>query len=189
MRGQIRIGLIVFIVILAAVIGYGISTYNTLVTLRESIPGAWAQVENVLQRRNDLIPNLVNTVKGYAKHEEKVFGDVTEALKSFNRATTIPDKIAADNQITSLLGRIMAISVAYPNIKANESFNRLQDELAGTENRIAVERMRYNQMVQDYNTRVKSFPSNVIARLGGFSPSEAYFKAAPSAQTAPQVQF
>jgi len=189
MRGQIRIGLIAVIVVLLMFIGYGVSTYNTLVTLRENVPGAWAQVENVLQRRNDLIPNLVATVKGYAKHEEKVFGDVADALKSFNRATTVPDKIAADNQITGLLSRIMAISVTYPNLKANENFNRLQDELAGTENRIAVERMRYNEVVQDYNTRVKSFPSNIIARLCGFQPSEAYFKAAPSAQTAPQVQF
>src|SRR5579872_338840 len=135
MRGQAKIGLLVILGLIIVIGLYAISTYNQLVRLHEGIPAAWAQVENVLQRRNDLIPNLVNTVKGYAKHEEKVFGDVTEALKSFNRATTIPDKIAADNQITSLLGRIMAISVGYPNIKANESFNRLQDELAGTENR------------------------------------------------------
>jgi LemA protein len=189
MRGQIRAGLVGIILVLVILVGYGVSTYNTLVTLREQIPGAWAQVENVLQRRNDLIPNLVATVKGYAQHEDKVFGEVAEALKSFSRATTVSDKISADDHISSLLGRIMAISVSYPNLKANENFNRLQDELAGTENRIAVERMRYNQVVQDYNTRVKSFPSNLIAHIGGFASSQDYFKAIPAAQTAPQVKF
>ena len=169
--------------------GYGVVTYNKLVRLHEQVPAAWAQVENVLQRRNDLIPNLVETVKGYAKHEQKVYGDIAEALKSFSRATTIQDKIAANDTISGLLSRILAVSVQYPNLKANENFNRLQDELAGTENRIAVERMRFNETVQAYNSLVKTFPTNIIARIGGFTPSEAYFKADEAAHTAPQVKF
>src|ERR1700751_4941604 len=124
MRGQAKTGLLVFIACVVLVVGYGISTYNRLVRLHEQVPASWAQVQNVLQRRNDLIPNLVETVKGYAKHEQKVFGDIAEALKSFNRATPIPEKIAANDSISSLLSRIMAISVQYPNLKANENFNR-----------------------------------------------------------------
>ena len=189
MKGQMKSGLLIVLGIAAVVVGYGMVTYNKLVRLHEQIPASWAQVENVLQRRNDLIPNLVETVKGYAKHEQKVFGDIAEALKSFNRATTVQGKIAANDSISGLLSRIMAISVQYPNLKANENFNRLQDELAGTENRIAVERMRFNETVQTYNSLVKTFPTNLIARLGGFTPSEAYFKAAETAHTAPQVKF
>src|SRR5881396_1566782 len=109
-------------------------SYNRFVNQEEAIKGQWAQVENVLQRRNDLIPNLVETVKGYAKHEQKIYGDIAEALKSFNRATTIQDKIAANDAISGFLSRILAVSLQYPNLKANENFNRLQDELAGTEN-------------------------------------------------------
>jgi LemA protein len=189
MRGQAKTGLLVILAVIVLLGIYARATYNRLVVLRENIPAAWAQVENVLQRRNDLIPNLVATVKGYAKQEEKVYGDVDEALKAFSRAQTIQDKIAADNTITGLLSRILAVSLQYPNIKANENFNRLQDELAGTENRIAVERMRFNDAVQAYNTKVKTFPTNLVARLTGFTPSETYFKAEESAQTAPHVQF
>jgi LemA protein len=189
MRGQVKIGLLLGVAIIVGVGVYGAMSYNRMVALRESIPAAWAQVENVLQRRNDLIPNLVNTVKGYAKHEQKILGDVTEALKSFNRATTVQDKIAADNSITALLGRILAVSIQYPNIKADEQFIRLQDELSGTENRIAVERMRFNSVVKEYNTKVKTFPTNMLAKMLGFTPSEAYFKAADAANTPPSVQF
>ena len=189
MRGQAKIGLLVIVGVLVLVVAYGWTTYNRLVVLHEQIPAAWAQVENVLQRRNDLIPNLVATVKGYAKHEQTILTSVTDALKSFNRATTVSDKIAADNSITSLLGRIMAISLQYPNLKADQQFIRLSDELAGTENRIAVERMRFNEMVQEYNSKVKTFPTNIVARLGGFSPNEAYFKAEETAQKAPAVSF
>src|SRR5438552_11620946 len=122
MKGQAKVGLLVFIGLIVLVAGYGIFTYNHIVRLHEQIPAAWSQVENVLQRRNDLIPNLVATVKGYAKHEQTVLHDVSEALKAFNRATTVQDKIAADNSITSLLGRIMAISLQYPNLKADQQF-------------------------------------------------------------------
>jgi LemA protein len=189
MRGQGKIGWIVILGVVLLFAGYCVKSYNRLVALHEAIPGAWSQVENVLQRRNDLIPNLVNTVKGYAKHEQSILHDVTVALQSFNRATTVQGKIAADNSITSLLGRIMAISLQYPNLKADAQFIRLSDELAGTENRIAIERMRFNQMVQEYNTKVKTFPTNVIARVAGLNPSENYFKAAESAKTVPAVQF
>lgn len=189
MRGQAKIALLV--ILGAIVMGglYVMGTYNKLVKLHEGIPAAWSQVENVLQRRNDLIPNLVNTVKGYAKHEQQILTAVTEALKSFNRATTVSDKLAADSSITSLLGRIMAVSLQYPNLKADAQFARLSDELAGTENRIAVERMRFNEMVQGYNTQVKTFPTNLIARMAGLKPSEDYFKATESAKTVPNVQF
>jgi LemA protein len=158
MRGQAKTILVVLVAGVVLLGVYAATTYNALVKLREQIPGACAQVENVLQRRNDLIPNLVNTVKGYAKHEQQILNEVSKALQSFNRATTVNEKIAADNTITGLLSRIMAISLQYPNLKADQQFIRLQDELAGTENRIAVERMRFNQMVQEYNTKVKTFP-------------------------------
>jgi LemA protein len=189
MKGQANTALVVILGFVALVAIYGMTTYNRLVRLHEQVPAAWAQVENVLQRRNDLIPNLVETVKGYAKHEQTVFGDIAKAMQSFSRATTIQDKIAANDSITGLLSRIMAISVQYPNLKANENFNRLQDELAGTENRIAVERMRFNETVQEYNSLVKTFPTNLVARLGGFTPSETYFKAEEGAHQAPQVKF
>ncbi len=189
MKGQAKIALIIMVGFLVGVAGYGVVSYNKLVRLHEQVPAAWSQVENVLQRRNDLIPNLVETVKGYAKHEQKVFGDIAEALKSFNRATTISDKIAASDSISGLLSRLLAVSVQYPNLKANESFNRLQDELAGTENRIAVERMRFNETVKTYNSLIKTFPTNLVARFGGFKPSEDYFTATEAARAAPQIKF
>lgn len=189
LRGQIKPGLLIFLAVLVAVVGYGAASYNRLVALREAIPGAWAQVENVLQRRNDLIPNLVNTVKGYATHERQIFEDVAKARAALGSARTLPEKVDANNQMGAALTRLLAIAENYPNLKANENFLRLQDELAGTENRIAVERMRFNQMVQEYNTRVKTFPSNIVARLAGFSPSETYFKAAETAKSVPEVKF
>jgi LemA protein len=189
MRGQAKVGLLI-VLGLAIVLGaYAVSSYNRLVRLHEQIPAAWSQVENVLQRRNDLIPNLVNVVKGYAKHEQAILNGVTDALKSFNRATTVADKLAADNTITGLLNRIMAISLQYPNIKADAQFARLSDELAGTENRISVERMRFNQMVQEYNMKVKTFPTNLVARIGGLQPSADYFKAEEAAKAVPAVTF
>jgi LemA protein len=188
-KGQGKAGLIILIAVIVLVGGYLMSSYNRLVVLRENIPGAWAQVENVLQRRNDLIPNLVNTVKGVAKHEQQVFKDIANARAAIGGAQTLPERVAAQNQMSSALSRLLLIVENYPNLKANESFLRLQDELAGTENRIAVERMRFNQMVQEYNSRVKTFPTSVIARIGGFSPSETYFKSVETAKTPPQVQF
>src|SRR5246127_2622617 len=122
MRGQAKTGLVVVLGLVILAGGYGVMSYNRLVKLHEQIPAAWSQVQNVLQRRNDLIPNLVETVKGYAKHEQKIFGDIAEALKSFNRATTIQDKIAANDSVSGLLSRILALSIQYPNLKANENF-------------------------------------------------------------------
>ena len=189
MKGQANIALLVILGLLAVCAIYGAVTYNKLVRLHEQVPAAWSQVENVLQRRNDLIPNLVETVKGYAKHEQKVYGDMAEALKSFSRATTIPEKLAANDSITGLLSRIMAVSLQFPNLKANESFNRLQDELAGTENRIAVERHKYNDTLQRYNTSIQLFPNNIVAGMSGFERNDAYFKTEPGARTAPKVGF
>ena len=188
-KGQAKLILIVLLGLIVGLAGYFGTTYNRLVRLHEQIPASWAQVENVMQRRNDLIPNLVNTVKGFAKQEQTIYGQISMALQSFSRAQTIPEKIAADSSITVLLSRIMALSVNYPKLQSNENFLQLQDELAGTENRIAVERMRFNQTVQEYNSLVKTFPTNIVARLGGFSPSEAYFKADEAAHTAPKVSF
>jgi LemA protein len=189
MRGQAKVGLLIIIVLVVAAIGYGVSTYNQLVALHEQIPEAWSQVDNTLQRRNDLIPNYVNTVKGFAKQEQQIYGDISKALQSFSRAQTVPEKIQADNAITGLLSRLTAISVNYPELRSNENFQRLQDELAGTENRIAVARKRFNETVLAYNMRVKTLPSSVVARLGHFAPSENYFQAAEGARTVPQVQF
>ncbi|PIU86595.1 MAG: LemA family protein, partial [Deltaproteobacteria bacterium CG06_land_8_20_14_3_00_44_19] len=143
-------------------------TYNRFVTLEEGIKGAWAQVENQLQRRYDLIPNYVETVKGYAKHEREVLIQVTEARASVGGAKTVQDKIQANNQLSTALSRLLVVVERYPDLKANQNFIRLQDELAGTENRIAVERMRYNEAVKVFNIRIRSFPDNILANIFGF---------------------
>lgn len=183
----IILGILVFLAL--AVGGSCVGKYNEVVTLNESVSTAWAQVENVLQRRNDLIPNLVNTVKGYAAHEQKVFIDVTEARAKVGGAQTIPEKVEANNQLSAALGRLMLVVENYPELKANQNFLALQDELAGTENRIAVERMRYNETVKAYNTFVRRFPSNIIAGIFGYSRENIYFKADEAAKTAPKVDF
>lgn len=165
------------------------SQYNKLVTMNESITGSWAQVENVLQRRNDLIPNLVNTVKGYAAHEDKIFTEVAEARAKLAGATTINEKVQANSELGAVVGRLLMIAENYPDLKANQNFLALQDELAGTENRIAVERRRYNEVVQTYNILVKRFPSNVVASLAGFEKKDAYFEATEGAEAVPEVKF
>lgn len=169
--------------------GSCVSTYNQLVTFDESIRGTWAQVENVLQRRNDLIPNLVNTVKGYAAHEKEIFEEVAKARAGLAGAQTINDKVRANLAMESALARLLAIVENYPDLKANQNFLALQDELAGTENRIAVERKRYNEIVLQYNVLVKRFPNNVVARLTGFGEKEVYFKATEAAKEVPKVSF
>src|SRR5262245_37869832 len=146
--------------LLLTVGGCGVSQYNRLVGAHEAVPEAWAQVETVLQRRYDLIPNLVNTVKGYAKHEKDLLTEVTRLRSQWGQAKTTSEKVKAANDLEGVLGRLMVVIENYPNLKANESFLKLQDELAGTENRIAVERMRYNEAVQNYNLKVQTFPSN-----------------------------
>lgn len=183
----IIVGVVVFLALVLG--GSCVGKYNQLVLLNESVATSWAQVENVLQRRNDLIPNLVNTVKGYAAHEQKVFIDVTEARAKVGGATTIPDKVEANNQLTAALGRLMLVVENYPELKANQNFLALQDELAGTENRIAVERMRYNESVKAYNIFVRKFPNNMIAGMFGYSRENVYFKADEGAKQVPEVKF
>ena len=166
------------------------STYNKLVRLHEAMPAAWAQVENVLQRRYDLIPNLVATVKGYAKHEKDVLTEVTRMRSQWGAAKSPADKVKAANGLEGAIGRLLLVTENYPTLKANENFSKLMDELSGTENRIAVERMRYNEVIRDYNTTVKMFPTNLVAKMAGFSTSEFdYFKSAKEAATAPKVEF
>jgi LemA protein len=163
-------------------------SYNTFVSQDEAIKAQWAQVQNQLQRRNDLIPNLVETVKGYAAHEEGVFKDVAESRARLLAAKSPEETIQAANQQTGALGRLLAIAENYPQLKANEQFNRLMDELSGTENRIAVERMRYNQRVQEYNTATRQFPANLTAKMFGFK-EHPFFEAPPEAQQVPKVNF
>ncbi len=164
-------------------------SYNGLVSANVSIDSSWAQVENQLQRRFDLIPNLVNTVKGYAKHEANVLEEVTRLRSQWGAAKDTPSKVKAANDLESALSRLMVVIEKYPDLKANEGFLKLQDELAGTENRIAVERMRYNEAVQNYNLRVQTFPSNLMAGIFGFKTKDVYFKAKEEAKAAPKVEF
>jgi len=163
-------------------------TYNNLVMLDEGVKAAWAQVENQLQRRYDLIPNYVETVKGFAKQERDVFIKVTEARSRVGGATTVPDKIEANNQLSSALSRLLVVVEQYPQLKSDQNFLRLQDELAGTENRIAVERMRYNETVKTYNIKVRSFPTNILAGIFGFEKA-AFFEVPEAAQALPKVEF
>jgi LemA protein len=166
-----------------------VGSRNSLVAEREAINGAWSQVDVVLQRRNDLIPNLVQTVKGFASHEQAAIDSVTKARAAMMAAQTPAQKIAADAPLQSALSRLLLVVENYPNLKADENFLRLQDELAGTENRIAVERRKYNETVQKYNTDIALFPNNIAAGMFGFAREDAYFKAATSAKEVPQVKF
>ena len=179
---------IVLILIVLIPFFYLKGTYNSLVAMDESVKGAWAQVENQLQRRYDLIPNLVETVKGYATHEREVFVQVTEARSKVGGATSIPDKIGANNQLSAALSRLLVVVERYPELKANTNFIRLQDELAGTENRIAVERRRYNEAVRTYNIKIRRFPTNLIAGMFGFEKA-AFFEVPQERQEAPKVKF
>lgn len=190
--GQTQKTLLIIVIVLVLIIlipfFYLKGTYNSLVTMDESVKGAWAQVENQLQRRYDLIPNLVETVKGYATHEREVFVQVTEARSKVGGATSIPDKIGANNQLSAALSRLLVVVERYPELKANTNFIRLQDELAGTENRIAVERRRYNEMVRTYNIKIRRFPTNLIAGMFGFEKA-AFFEVPQEHQEAPKVKF
>ena len=187
---QKKLLIIAAIVIIAILIPYSYlkGTYNSLVTLDEGVKAAWAQVENQLQRRYDLIPNLVETVKGYAAHEKEVFLKVTEARAKVGGATTINDKIAANNGLSAALSRLLLVVERYPDLKANTNFIRLQDELAGTENRIAVERRRYNETVKVYNIKIRRFPTNLLAGMFGFGKA-AFFEVPKERQEAPKVKF
>jgi len=180
------VGIIIILIL------FSIGTYNRMVSLDQEVIQSWAQVENQLQRRNDLIPNLIETVKGYAKHEKSVFSEVSEArakLAGAMKTSSQADKIVAAKDVDSALSRLLAIAENYPNLKANENFINLQDELAGTENRIAVERMRYNRSVQTYNTAVKRIPAVLFVKRFGFDMVKPYFEAAPGAKAVPKVKF
>ncbi len=163
-------------------------TYNSLVTMDESVKAAWAQVENQLQRRYDLIPNYVETVKGYAAHEKEVLTRVTEARSRVGGAASIDEKIKSNNELTGALSRLLVVVERYPDLKANANFIRLQDELAGTENRIAVERRRFNESVRIFNTKIRSFPTNLMAGMFGFEKA-AFFEVPKERQEAPRVKF
>jgi LemA protein len=185
-------GLIVIIVLVLIVLaGFGqyVGVRNTLVTKNEAVKASWSQVDIVLQRRADLIPNLVETVKGYAQQEQTVFGDIAKARSALLSAGSPQDKIAANQQLDGALGRLLLIVENYPQLKSNENFLRLQDELAGTENRIAVERKRYNDTLQDYDTYIQKFPNNIYAGWAGFKPNEAYFAATEQSREVPKVNF
>ena len=191
--GKALIAVIVVVVIVGliglAFFGSYVSTKNTLVSKNEAVKSAWSQVDIVLERRADLIPNLVETVKGYAKQEQTVFGDIAKARSALLSPGTPQQKIAANGQLDGALGRLLAIVENYPQLKSNENFLRLQDELAGTENRIAVERKRYNDTLQDYNTYVQQFPNSLFAGWAGFKPNDAYFQASEGARVVPKVDF
>ena len=187
MKVWIAIGIIVLLLIV------GFSSYvgarNQMVTKNETVKAAWSQVDIVLQRRADLIPNLVETVKGFALQEQTVFGDIAKARSRLLSANTPTDKIAANQQLDGALGRLLVVVENYPQLKSNENFLRLQDELAGTENRIAIERKRYNDALQDYNTFIGLFPNSIWAGMAGFKRNDAYFAASEGAKTAPKVDF
>jgi LemA protein len=191
MSKGLKAGLIIVVVLILVVLVpflYFKGTYNSLVSMDESVKAAWAQVENQLQRRYDLIPNYVETVKGYAAHEREVFVKVTEARSKVGGAKSIPDKISANNQLSAALSRLLVVVERYPQLKANTNFIRLQDELAGTENRIAVERRRFNETVKAYNIKIRRFPTNLIAGMFGFEKA-TFFEVPKERQEAPKVKF
>jgi len=184
------LAILVLLIVLALIFGsMYVGRRNQMAIKREAVNAAWAQVDVVLQRRSDLIPNLVETVKGYATQEQKVFGDIAAARAALGGARTPAEKISANGALDSALSRLLVVVENYPQLKSNENFQRLQDELAGTENRIAVERRRYNETVQDYNTYISLFPNSLVASIGGFVRNDAYFKTDEGARNAPKVNF
>ena len=189
-----KTGLIITLAVLVlAVVMFGgkfVSVRNQLATENESINAAWAQVDNAIQRRADLIPNLVETVKGFATQEKEVFTNIANARSRLAGAGSPQERIAANAELSGALSRLLVVVENYPQLKSNENFLRLQDELAGTENRIAVERRKYNETVQRYNTQIALFPNNIIASLSGFQrKDDAYFKADPASRVVPKVKF
>jgi LemA protein len=187
---KIALGILAVLVVVALIFGMqAIGIRNNLVTQRNTIEGAWAQVDVALQRRADLIPNLVETVKGYAKQETTIFTELANARAAMAGAKSPAERIAANSQVEGALGRLLVVVENYPMLKSNENFLRLQDELAGTENRIAVERRKYNETVQAYNTNIELFPNNMVAGLFGFTRNNAYFTTEPAKRDAPAVKF
>ena len=191
------IGLIVLGIIALALFGWVKNGYNGLVKSQESVEAAWSQVENVYQRRADLIPNLVETVKGYAKHEQETLEGVIEARANATKVTIDPTNMtpedlqkyqAAQGDVTNALSKLIAVAEAYPDLKANQNFLELQSQLEGTENRITVERNKFNEVAKEYNTKRRTFPTNIIAGVFGFG-DKPYFQAQPGADVAPKVDF
>lgn len=180
--------LMIIIAIVVIIGGMFVSSYNGLVSMNENVNGKWAQVENQLQRRNDLVPNLVNTVKGFAAHETEVFTAVADARAKLGGAKTVAETSAANNELNSALSRLLMVAESYPELKSSANFIQLQDELAGTENRIAVARMDYNNAVQSYNAQIKSLPTSLYAGMFGFTAKD-FFKADDNVKKVPQVQF
>lgn len=176
------IGVIILVIIMVG------SSYNSLVSLDENVNKEFSNVSVMLERRADLIPNLVNTVKGYAKHEENIINSITEARQNLLNAETIEEKGKANNELTSALNALMVIVENYPDLKANANFIQLSDELAGTENRIATARRDYNSAVETYNSKVKKFPTNILANMFGFDEKE-YFEVDPTKTEVPEVEF
>lgn len=183
--GGVVVGLLLLVGIGLA--GSYIERRNTMVQQKEAIKGAWAQVDTVIQRRADLVPNLVETVKGFAAQEQAVFSNIAEARAALGGARTPSDRIAANDMLSGALSRLLVVVENYPELRSNQNFIRLQDELAGTENRIAVERRNYNQAVQQYNTYIQLFPNNFVAGLSGFEREDAYFRTTEEARQAPPV--
>jgi len=187
---KVFLGIVAVLVVIALALGgMYVSRRNQMVTLNETVKSDWAQVDVVLQRRADLIPNLVETVKGFAAQEQTVFDDVAKARTQYMNAQTPSDKIAASNQLYGMEVKVLALAENYPQLKSNENFLPLQDELAGTENRIAVERKRYDDAIQAFNTYIGLFPNNVVAGMAGFKRNDAYFAAPEAAREVPKVQF
>ena len=187
--GKTLIVVVVLLIVALLVGSWFVGIRNQMVTKRETVNAAWSSVDIALQRRSDLIPNLVETVKGYASQETTIFTEIAKARSALIGARTPADKIAANGALDSALSRLLVITENYPQLKSNENFLRLQDELAGTENRIAQERRNYNNTVQDYNTYIQLFPNSLLAGLSGFARNDAYFKADEGARTAPKVNF
>ncbi len=181
-------GWIIIAAILVLILVSGISMYNGMISDNENIDNAWSQVENQLQRRSDLIPNLVETTKGFASQEKQIFIQVAEARAKLAGAGTVGEKAQADAELSSALSRLLVVVERYPQLKSDANFRQLSDELAGTENRLAVARKDYNDSVRNYNTRIKKFPGSVVAGIGGFDPRE-YFQVEEGAKTAPKVKF
>jgi LemA protein len=191
MEEKMKVWIAIAVIALLLIVGFSsyVGARNQMVTKNETVKAAWSQVDIVLQRRADLIPNLVETVKGFALQEQTVFGDIAKARSRLLSASTPQDKIAANQQLDGALGRLLVVVENYPQLKSNENFLRLQDELAGTENRIAVERKRYNDALQDYNTFIGLFPNSLWAGIAGFKRNDAYFAASEGSRNAPKVDF